>query len=108
MAQPGPPSRCTQALEEAREAFLRAGDEVAQARSMAMDNLYGYILAERERNGRLLRLIRLKELLARKKALEDEGAERIAKAIAASGEGGAGGAGAGAEGGDGTGSGART
>jgi hypothetical protein len=108
-----PMPRCyAQALEGARAAFSRAGDEVLQARSMALDNLYGYIQAEKERNGRLQRLIRLKQLLAKKNALEDEGADRIAKAIAASGAGEAGGAVAGAEGrtgedGGGIGSGAR-
>ena len=76
-----------QALEEAREAFMRAGEDVAQARSMAMDNLYGYILAERERNVKLQKLIRLKEIFAKKKMLllegeyEDEGSERIARAL---------------------------
>jgi hypothetical protein len=86
------PAPAAQALEKARDAFSRAGDEVSEARSMAVDNLYGCILAERERNVRLQKLIRLKQLLARKRALEDQGAERIAKALGASGDGGAGGA----------------
>eukprot|EP00587_Corethron_hystrix_P009697 CAMPEP_0113321162 /NCGR_PEP_ID=MMETSP0010_2-20120614/14735_1 /TAXON_ID=216773 ORGANISM="Corethron hystrix, Strain 308" /NCGR_SAMPLE_ID=MMETSP0010_2 /ASSEMBLY_ACC=CAM_ASM_000155 /LENGTH=217 /DNA_ID=CAMNT_0000179197 /DNA_START=133 /DNA_END=784 /DNA_ORIENTATION=- /assembly_acc=CAM_ASM_000155 len=68
-------------LEEARECFQRAGEEVLQARAMTVDNLYGYIIAERERNVRLRKLIRMKEILATKRSLEDDGEERITRAL---------------------------
>jgi len=70
-----------ESLEEARDAFRRAGEEVAQARAMTVDNLYGYILAERERNVRLQKLIRMKQIFATKRSLEDDGAERITRAL---------------------------
>jgi hypothetical protein len=46
-----------EAIEEARSAFRRAGSEVEEARAMTIDNLYGYIRAEMERNERLQRLV---------------------------------------------------
>ena len=54
---------------------------MAQARGAAVDNLYGYLIAERERDGKLQKLVRMKQILARKKSLEDEGADRIARAL---------------------------
>mmetsp|Transcript_17980 Transcript_17980/g.53279 ORF Transcript_17980/g.53279 Transcript_17980/m.53279 type:complete len:251 (+) Transcript_17980:104-856(+) len=70
-----------ESLEQARAAFAAAGEDVAQARGAAVDNLYGYLIAERERDGKLQKLVRMKQILARKKSLEDEGADRIARAL---------------------------
>ena len=49
-----------------------------EARAQTLDNLYGYIRAETERNQKLARLVRLKEVLQKKAALklEDELSER--------------------------------
>ena len=76
-----PPPSWRQSLEQARAAFAAAGEDVAQARGAAVDNLYGYLIAERERDGKLQKLVRMKQILARKKSLEDEGADRIARAL---------------------------
>ena len=67
-----------EALEAARDAFMRAGPEVETARSQTIDNLYGYIRAETERNEKLARLVRLKEVLKKKAdlKLQDELDER--------------------------------
>ena len=69
-----------EALEAARDAFMRAGPEVETARSQTIDNLYGYIRAETERNEKLARLVRLKEVLKKKAdlKLQDELDERRA------------------------------
>lgn len=48
---------------------------------MVVGNLFGQILAERERNEKLKKLIRMKQLLARKQSLEEEGSERIMRAL---------------------------
>ncbi|KAL3930286.1 MAG: hypothetical protein SGPRY_001603, partial [Prymnesium sp.] len=45
------------ALEAARDAFRRAGSDVEEARAQTLDNLYGYIRAETERNAKLQKLI---------------------------------------------------
>ena len=69
-----------EALEAARDAFMRAGPEVETARSQTIDNLYGYIRAETERNEKLARLVRMKEVLKKKAdlKLQDELDERRA------------------------------
>ena len=69
-----------EALEAARGAFMRAGPEVETARSQTIDNLYGYIRAETERNEKLARLVRMKEVLKKKAdlKLQDELDERRA------------------------------
>ena len=66
--------------EAARDAFMRAGPEVETARSQTIDNLYGYIRAETERNEKLARLVRMKEVLKKKAdlKLQDELDERRA------------------------------
>jgi hypothetical protein len=68
-------------LEAARDAFRRAGSDVEEARSQTVENVYGYIRAEMERNVKLQKLVRMKEILKKKKALDlqDAVVERTTK-----------------------------
>ena len=50
-------------LEEARENFRRAGNEVERERDGVLGNLYAVIRAEEERSQRVAKLVRLKTLL---------------------------------------------
>lgn len=52
-----------QLLEEAREAFRFAGDQVERERDPVMGNLYAVIRAEQERAQRVSKLVRMKKLL---------------------------------------------
>ena len=68
-------------LEAARDAFRRAGSDVEEARSQTVENVYGYIRAEMERNVKLQKLVRMNEILKKKKALDlqDAVVERTTK-----------------------------
>ncbi|KAL1519724.1 hypothetical protein AB1Y20_023234 [Prymnesium parvum] len=62
--------RAYDALDEARRAFRRAGSDVEEARAQTVENVFAYLRAEMERNEKLRKLIRMKEILKKRKSIQ--------------------------------------